>query len=131
MIIETRFIKNKETYILAILACIFEDIRAINPQNNVEEKRKRCLLECITKLNKAYINIFRFEHCFYDTLNREYCYANDILQDATSLINVQKYTDELISYLDKTVYITVDGKLPDYVEDVLPDFKGKVIIKIL
>ena len=131
MVIETRFIKNKETCILAILACILEYIYGINPQGGEEEKRQRCLLECIVKLNRAYIDIFRFEHCLYDMINHEYSASTEILQDATSLINVQKYTDELVSYIDKTIYINVVGKLPDNTEKLLPDFKDKVMIKIL
>jgi len=131
MVIETRFIKNKETCILAILACITEYINDINPKGGEEEKRQRCLLECITRLNRAYIDIFRFEHCLYDMIHHDYSASTEILWDARSLINVQKYTDELVSYLVKTVYITFDGKLPDGTEEILPDFKGKVMIKIL
>ena len=53
----------------------------------------------------------------------------ELVENATSIIKLQKRVDELVELFNDQIEIDIVGKLPFYMNQVLPDFRNFIIFK--
>lgn len=125
--IDLKYIKNKQSFVMAVLACIYEEFKTIIKDNYGDRNR---VLSPLQSLTYTYRNIFEAEtnpmDCFgrYDSL--------ETLEIATSFLMVQQYADKITDILKNQhpikISIVTGGSYEDYVK-ILPNFNGYIQFK--
>lgn len=126
--IEIRFIKNKEAFIMAVLSCIYEELKLLIKTKKKEDldwiQNARIAMDSVVRCYKI---IFNYEHNpgdqfkMFDML--------ELVENASSLIKLQNSVNNLISLFNDKIIIEIKGDYSQYYNDILPDFKDFIIFK--
>lgn len=125
-----KFIDNKETFVMAVLACIYEELKlkareqTRNGNLGLVERMKSTMDSVV----RCYKTIFQYKH-----FPAEYFKASDMLElveNATFLIKLQTKVDDLIKVLGgDQITIEIIGGFPSYKNQVLPNFGNFIIFR--
>ena len=122
--IKSRYINSQETFVYAIIGCIYAEIfeeKKPKGYNLDDTAEALCnFTRCIKEILVAYREPSKgFLEC-YDIL--------DSCHRARSYSKLQKFTDDLMKFLDEEMVVIFDsGSVKPYL-DFLPDFRKKIDI---
>ena len=117
-------ITNAESFVLAIFACIYEELKSLP---NITEPEERLKIELMDETMRYMVTVLRAKHSPGELLER--FDMLELLQDCTAWPRLQSTTDKLMKVFPNPIEITVWGNENLAWSSLLPDFKGKVIIK--
>lgn len=125
-IIELKYVKNKQSFVMAVLACIYEEFKTIIKDDYRDRNR---VLSPLQGLTYAYRNIFEAEtnplNCFgrYDSL--------ETLEIASDFLKIQQHADNIADILKSyhPIKITIIGDSYEEYARLLPNFKGYIQLK--
>lgn len=118
-------ITNAESFVLAIFACIYEELKSL-PQYLLEPDKEH-KINLLDETMRYMITILKAKQSPGELLNR--FDMLELLQDCTAWPRLQSTTDKLMKIFPETIKITVWGNENTSWSSLLPDFKGKVVIK--
>lgn len=121
--IEMKYIKNEESFVFSVLACILKEIS--EEINNIDRERK---IQALSKVSKSYLLILKFQKIPNEILNSSYD-ALELTSTSMSIINLQENVYNLIYLFSNPITINIVGGFPEYKDEILADFGRFIIFK--
>jgi hypothetical protein len=123
--IEMKFIDNEETFVMAVLSCIYEEVKLRVKEENIDWEND--IRDVLDDIGRCYKTIFLYKHDPIKMLDRYDML--EMLEDATPLIKLQQEIDDLIKFFNNQITIEIVDGFPFYMDQVLPDFRNFIIFK--
>ena len=120
--IDMKYIKNKETFVTAVLGCIYREVRAVLDKED-DQARIDEMLGRFADLGKAFKTIFAFQNEPYEIMKDMYDTFEWISESSKALVNFQFLVDKFVDLFEEPIDIIVEGGFPEYKDEVLPDFR--------
>lgn len=122
--IEMKYVKNKETFIFSILACILKEI-------SERDYNREQAIQALAKVSESYSFMLKFQNTPNEVLNSHD--ALELTSFSRRIIDLQDNVDDLISYLEHSIIINIVGKSTLIAEkdDILADFRNMIIFNYI
>ena len=126
--IERRFIVNEKMFVMAVLACIYEELKL---KAKTDKKEDLGWIEEARKVMDGVVKSYKMIFLYEDNPIEQFKTSDmlELVENATSIIKLQKRVDELVELFNDQIEIDIVGKLPFYMNQVLPDFRNFIIFK--
>ena len=120
--IDMKYIKNKETFVMAVLGCIQREVRAVADKSELDGY-KNVLWFSFIELVKAFKTIMAYQTDPFEIMKDRYEISEWVSEASHAFVNFQFLVDNFVDLFKEPIDIIVDGGFPEYKDEVLPDFR--------
>ena len=128
-IINMKFVTNRQMFVMMVLACIYEEVKRIakSQKNENGADGSMAIRMAMDGVMMSYRYLFNLQekpedvYGMFDGL--------EALQNTCQAVKLQSNVNLLMDMLPDKIQIDLIGGRPEYMSEVLPDFKGMVSFK--
>ena len=125
-VIEMKYIKNRESFIMSVLGCIYREVRIVVDESELDGY-KHDLLFGFIELVKAFKTIMAYQVNPFEIMKDRYDISEQIDEATKAFVNFQQSVDKFVALFKDSIKIIVIGGTPEYKDEVLPSFGNFII----
>lgn len=122
-----KFVTNRQMFVMMVLACIYEEVKRICKEHKEDYEANHGIKEAMDLVMFSYRNLLKLQnepHEIYNMFD-----GLEALEWSSLAVKLQSNVNALMDMLPEKIQIDLIGGLPEYMSEVLPDFKGIVCFK--